>query len=111
VNILTVYRHPSQIVTDLAVEGKARLQKLIDDVLASGVYISVSVDIWGENGISLFGILATFVDKECQLRNVLLRAAPMSTSRHTALNIWALLGRSLEQFGLAEQTDVRTSDR
>ena len=72
-------------------EGKARLQKLIDDVLASGVYISVSVDIWGENGISLFGIMATFVDKECQLRNVLLRAAPMSTSRHTALNIWALL--------------------
>ena len=44
-------------------------------------------DIWGENGISMFGLLAYWIDEEFNFREALLQCASFTAERHTGEEI------------------------
>ena len=44
-------------------------------------------DIWGENGISMFGLLAYFIDEDFNFREVLLQCSSFTAERHTGEEI------------------------
>ena len=61
---------------------------------------TISSDIWGENGIALLGQLVHFIDREFNIREMVLRATPMSTIAHSGANIADLTKQSCAAVGL-----------
>ena len=90
-----------QVVVELAVEAKASVMQEVQTVVASGTLVSVSLELWGENGIALLGMMATFIDTKWTIQERLIRAAPMGGTRHSGVNIRHELGIACSALGLA----------
>jgi hypothetical protein len=69
---------------------------------ADNIEPSFSTDIWSENGIALLGMLVHFIDNQFVMREMVLRASPMSTLAHTGANIKDLSKTSCAAVGLGE---------
>ena len=76
-----------QYVLRLSDQGRARLVKEIDGLQEEGIMPSIAGDIWGENGISIFGITVYFINKDFQLVERLVQAIPFGSQQHTGVNI------------------------
>ena len=90
-----------QVVVELAVEAKASVMQEVQTVVAAGTLVSVSLDLWGENGIALLGMMATYIDTKWTIQERLIRAAPMGGTRHSGVNIRHELGIACSALGLA----------
>ena len=55
----------------------ARLKK-------DGLGVSLSADIWGENGISLLGVMGHWIDENWEMKEKLLLCEPFGEVRHTS---------------------------
>jgi hypothetical protein len=82
-----------QVLRELRTESLLIVRKEVVKLQADNIEPSFSTDIWSENGIALLGMLVHFIDGEFVLREMALRASPMSTLAHTGANIKELSKR------------------
>jgi hypothetical protein len=91
-----------QVLREMRTEGLQNARKEIVKLQAANVEPSFSADIWSENGIALLGMLVHFIDEEFVLREMVLRASPMSTLAHSGANIKDLSKTSCAAVGLGQ---------
>ncbi|KAK3252202.1 hypothetical protein CYMTET_38486 [Cymbomonas tetramitiformis] len=99
------YKLVTQKILDLSAEARIRTQAEIAAVLADGVLVSIAGDIWSEGGISLFGILAYWIDVDFNLQERLLGAIPFSDVRHTGSEILTATKKACAVLGLGVYDD------
>jgi hypothetical protein len=78
-------------------------QELLEDIKGltdDGVMPSISADIWGENGKSIYGCLLHFIDKNFVLREKAVLAEPFSDVSHTWEEIEKCTKQALAQLGV-----------
>ena len=76
-----------QVLREMRTEGLLIVRKEVVKLQADNIEPSFSTDIWSENGIALLGMLVHFIDNQFVMREMVLRASPMSTLAHTGANI------------------------
>ncbi|KAK3280800.1 hypothetical protein CYMTET_11379 [Cymbomonas tetramitiformis] len=81
------YQAVYQLILGLSKQGKGDLKTLISVVRRARILPSIAGDIWGQGGISVFGLLAYFIDEEWNYHEKLIRAIPFGAERHTGGNI------------------------
>ena len=75
------------LVCDLSAVCQATLANEIKALHDDGVMCSVSADIWGENGKSIYGLLVYYIDSKFQLHEKCVAAEPYSEVMHNGENI------------------------
>ena len=91
-----------QVLREMRTEGLQNVRKEMVKLQADNAEPSFSTDIWSENGIALLGMLVHFIDEQFVMREMVLRASPMSTLAHTGANIKDLSKTSCAAGGLGE---------
>ncbi|KAK3270756.1 hypothetical protein CYMTET_20864 [Cymbomonas tetramitiformis] len=90
---------------ELSVEGKERLVASLKGLLSEGILPSIGGDIWSQGGISIFGILAYWLDEKFEYHEKLLAAIPVSSVRHTAIELEKATKIACADVGLGEYDD------
>ena len=72
---------------------------------AEGQRFSISGDVWGENGISLFAILVHWVSPDFKMQTRLASCNPFSDASHTSDNIMQRTKKRLASLGIGELND------
>jgi len=62
-------------------------RKLVTELKVDNVEPTLITDIWSENGLALLGICLIYIDRDMNIKEVLVRATPMTELAHTAENI------------------------
>ena len=91
----TVQRH----LQLLGAEGKGIAHNFLVRCLKAGVKISITGDLWSENGMGLFGIYAHGMPK-FKMEKVLISLVACESERHTAVNIEKWTEQALKDIGL-----------
>ena len=91
----TVSRH----LKLLGAEGKINAREFLVRCLASGIKISISGDLWSENGMGLFGIYAHGMPS-FKMEKMLIGLVACESARHTAVNISNWTDEALKDIGL-----------
>lgn len=91
-----------KIVCELSAATTQDLQADIKDLIADGVLPSVSADIWGENGKSIYGCLLHYIDKNFVLREKAVLAEPFSERTHTSEEIEKCTKEGLAFLGIGK---------
>ena len=60
---------------------------VVEHLCSLGILPTISGDIWGENGISLLGVMLHWIDDEWEMQEYVIGAKPFSLMRHTGDNI------------------------
>ncbi|KAK3272023.1 hypothetical protein CYMTET_19654, partial [Cymbomonas tetramitiformis] len=89
-------------VLKLSVEGKARVVQQLKELLEEGILPSICGDIWSQGGISIFGILVYWVDKNFEFQSRLLAAIPVLSVRHTGVELENATKVACADFGLGQ---------
>ena len=85
----------------LGAEGKARAREFVVKLLRSGVKVSITGDLWSENGMGLFGIYSHGIDADTwEMRKMLIGLVACESERHTAANITKWTEEALEGIGM-----------
>jgi hypothetical protein len=95
-----------QTMTELAVRAKIKLAQRLKAEVAMGRTVSILLDIWSENGISMLGIMATFINKNWEVEELMVRACPFTDVPHTGANILGVVKETLYLVGLATRKEV-----
>ena len=78
----------------------------ITRLTAEAILVSVSGDIWGENGVSLFAVLVHWISPEWQLQSRLVCCEPYGKVAHTGDNIFATTKKRLAEVGVGRLTSA-----
>ncbi|KAK3283032.1 hypothetical protein CYMTET_9255 [Cymbomonas tetramitiformis] len=98
----TAYNLVVQNILKLSVEGKERLVRKLKALLEEGILPSIGGDIWSQGGISIFGIMVYFVDRNFEYNELLLAAIPFSDVRHTGPELEKATKVACADVGLGE---------
>lgn len=79
------------------------LELEIEELRQDKVLVSMSGDIWGENGISLFAVLLHWISPEWTLETRLAMCEPYSDVSHTADNIFNTTKKKLLELGVGRE--------
>ena len=71
-------------------------------VQAEKLMVSISSDIWGEDGKSLLALMVHLIDKDFKLHDILIFAKPFSKIAHTAINIEHAVKEALASYKIGE---------
>ncbi|KAK3246057.1 hypothetical protein CYMTET_44395 [Cymbomonas tetramitiformis] len=71
-------------------------------LLEEGILPSIGGDVWSQGGISIFGILVYWLDKDFNYHERLLGAIPFSNVRHTGDELEKATKTACADFGLGE---------
>ena len=93
----------------LGAEGKAIARDFLVRCLASGVKISITGDLWSENGMGLFGIFAHGMPAY-EMEKALIGLVACESERHTADNIESWTEDALKGVGLTAPSLLGTAD-
>ena len=93
----------------LGAEGKAIARDFLVRCLASGVKISISGDLWSENGMGLFGIFAHGMPAY-EMEKALIGLVACESERHKADNIEMWTEDTLKAVGLTAPSLLGTAD-
>ena len=86
--------------------AKIKLAQRLKAEVAMGRTVSILLDIWSENGISMLGIMATFINKNWEVEELMVRACPFTDVPHTGANILGVVKETLYLVGLATRKEV-----
>ena len=64
--------------------------------------VSISADIWGEDGKSLLALMVHLIDKDFKLHDILIFAKPFSKVAHTAVNIENVVKEALASYNIGQ---------
>jgi hypothetical protein len=64
--------------------------------------VSISSDIWGEDGKSLLALMVHLIDSNFKLHDILIFAKPFSKVAHTAINIEQAIKEALASYKIGE---------
>ena len=64
--------------------------------------VSISADIWSEDGKSLLALMVHLIDSNFNLHDILIFAKPFSKVAHTALNIEIAIKEALASYKIGE---------
>jgi len=75
--------------------------------------VSISSDIWGEDGKSLLALMVHLIDSNFKLHNILIFAKPFSKISHTSINIEHAIKEALASYKIGEydKTAAKSSDK
>ncbi|KAK3235963.1 hypothetical protein CYMTET_53851 [Cymbomonas tetramitiformis] len=104
---LPTYKLVVQKVLELSAEGRERTRDVLLALLEEGILPSIAGDTWSEGGISLFGIIAYWLDADFTLQQRLLAAVPFSDVRHTAAEILVATKKACAAMGVGVFDDEK----
>jgi hypothetical protein len=64
--------------------------------------VSISSDIWGEDGKSLLALMVHLIDSNFKLHDILIFAKPFSKISHTSINIEHAIKEALASYKIGE---------
>ncbi|KAK3267269.1 La ribonucleoprotein [Cymbomonas tetramitiformis] len=96
------YKLVMQNVLAISAEAKLRVVWYLKELLNEGILPSIGGDIWSQGGISVFGILVYWLDKNFVYHERLLAAIPFSDVRHTGSELERATKVACASFGIGE---------
>uniref|UniRef100_A0A7S0QUW4 Uncharacterized protein n=1 Tax=Pyramimonas obovata TaxID=1411642 RepID=A0A7S0QUW4_9CHLO len=78
------------------------VRKAVTDLKGDNIDPCIVADAWSENGIALLGVLLVYIDQDLNIRELLVRATPMSDISHTAANLCNAVKMAAASVGLGE---------
>ena len=85
---------------ELAGEGEQYVQRYVAKMNTKGLLPCIAADIWSENGVSLFAILAYWIDDDYVPVELMIDCIPFGHVRHTGSNIEVAMKTSLAHMGV-----------
>ena len=76
-----------QCLVELAGDGERFVAAYIKRSIDDNILPCIAGDIWGENGVSLFAMLAYFIDDDFALIELMVGMIPFSDVNHNGHNI------------------------
>ena len=92
-------------ITLLGADGKEVARDFIKRLLRSGVKVSISGDLWSDNGMGLFGIYAHGITETWVVEKALIGLVACESKSHTAANITTWTNQALSAMGM-EATEL-----
>ena len=87
-------------ITLLGADGKEVARDFIKRLLRSGVKVSISGDLWSDNGMGLFGIYAHGITETWVVEKALIGLVACESKSHTAANITTWTNQALSAISL-----------
>ena len=84
----------------LGEDGKAVGRDFIKRLIISGVKVSITGDLWSDNGMGLFGIYAHGITETWVIEKKLIGLVACESQRHTAENITTWTNDALKSIGM-----------
>ena len=73
---------------------------------AEELMVSISADIWGEDGKSLLALMVHLIDSNFKIQDILIFTKPFSKVAHTAVNIEHAVKEGLASYKIGEYDKV-----
>ncbi len=105
------YKLVVQQMLALSAEGSRNITAAMDALREEGIRPSIAGDIWSEGGISVFGILVYYIDRNFEYCERLVSAIPFSDVRHTGVEIELATKRACSEIHIGHfREDVSPGD-